>query len=89
MFIESVTVSSEREKNSGEPLRSGLIFTSNYIGNFSNIDSDKFGSMNQSDYQSYAKKKQSNQMGGDDKWLDWEPVGYFKIDGKDKEVSAD
>ena len=35
MFLENVTIAAEKINNSGEPIGNGLIFTSNYLGNFS------------------------------------------------------
>jgi len=55
MFLENFTVSSEKMKNSGEPLGSGLIFTSNYLGNFSEIDA--YSSISKSDYQDFVNRK--------------------------------
>jgi hypothetical protein len=81
MFLENITVASEKVKNSGEPIGSGLIFTSNYLGNFSHVDS--YAGMTKANYSDFVSRKKKTL----EEWHDHEPVGHFKI--TDEEVSVD
>jgi len=83
MFLENITVASEKVKNSGEPIGSGLIFTSNYLGNFSVVD--VYSSITQSDYQDFVSRKKKTL----EEWYDWEPVGYFRLTDVENSVDLD
>jgi len=62
-------------------LSSGLVFTSNYLGNFS--VTDMFYDISKSEYTDFVNRKKKTL----EEWHDWEPVGHFKI--VEDEVSVD
>jgi hypothetical protein len=76
-----VTVLSELKTiNGGNPVASGLVFTSNEVSWF-NVAKSRFGSMRKQEYDRWLERRR-----GAEELAFWEPVGAFELKESEKSI---